>query len=248
MDSSVVVLVIFMVVLFVAAGLVAMQFHSVDKQSKANKKLIIDKHHEVSADLTDLTMKLASEISTLEKSSTAGDEDLMSRLSVHKTELETLKTEVNARMVALEEYDTISKETFEASAKLLKELSDATQAVADEFTAFRTGQNEFNTDVTTQLSDVTTKLSTLAAMDQRLDSDLQALKVVEGRVDQQQTVTTDLSNKVNRLKFDDKNDTFYVCGADEYDCRQLAFVPRATTAESVATASATEPATAVPVV
>jgi hypothetical protein len=31
---------------------------------------------------------------------------------------------------------------------------------------------------------------------------------------------------MNRLKFDDRNDTFYVCGANEYDCKQLAFVPR----------------------
>jgi flagellar basal body-associated protein FliL len=59
MDSSVVVLVIFLVVLFVAAGLTAVQFNNVDKESKANKKLILDKHHQVSADLTDLTVKLA---------------------------------------------------------------------------------------------------------------------------------------------------------------------------------------------
>jgi hypothetical protein len=52
MDSSVVVLVIFLVVLFVAAGLTAVQFNNVDKESKANK-LILDKHHQVSADLTD---------------------------------------------------------------------------------------------------------------------------------------------------------------------------------------------------
>jgi hypothetical protein len=56
----------------VAAGLTAVQFNNVDKESKANKKLILDKHHQVSADLTDLTVKLASEISKLEKSSTTG--------------------------------------------------------------------------------------------------------------------------------------------------------------------------------
>jgi hypothetical protein len=78
-----------------------------------------------------------------------------------------MKTEINTRMVVLEEYDTISKSTFEATAKLLKEL-DATQVVADEFTAFKTGQNEFNTDVTS-------KLAALSTEDGRLDSDIQAL-------------------------------------------------------------------------
>jgi hypothetical protein len=103
--------------------------------------------------------------------------------------------------------------------------------VADEFTAFKTGQNEFNTDVTSKLAalsteddldsdiqalntDVNSKLSALH-YGRTSDSDIQALKVIEGRVDQQQTVTSDLTNKMNRLKFDDRNDTFYVCGANE---------------------------------
>jgi hypothetical protein len=96
-----------------------------------------------------------------------------------------------------------------------------------------TGQNEFNTDVTSKLAalstedgrldsdiqalntDVNSKLSALSTHGRTSDSDIQALKVIEGRVDQQQTVTSDLTNKMNRLKFDDRNDTFYVCGANE---------------------------------
>jgi hypothetical protein len=122
----------------------------------------------------------------------------------------------------------ISKSTFEATQ--VTERADATQVVADEFTAFKTGQNEFNTDVTSKLAalstedgrldsdiqalntDVNSKLSALSTHGRTSDSDIQALKVIEGRVDQQQTVTSDLTNKMNRLKFDDRNDTFCVCG------------------------------------
>jgi uncharacterized protein YlxW (UPF0749 family) len=209
-DSSVVVFIIFMVVLLLSAGIVAFQFYNVDKQSKENKELIISKHQELGANLNALTSKLASEISKLEKSSSDGDADLMSRLSVQKTQLETLTTEVNTRIVALEEYDTISKDTFTASAKLLEALSKATQKVADEFDSFRTSQTEFNTDVTTKLTDLST-------MDERMDRDIQALKVVE--------------KKVNRLKFDDANSAFYVCGVGggSEDCKQLAFLDKTPT-------------------
>jgi hypothetical protein len=58
MDSSVVVLVIFLVVLLRCGRTDSSSPNNVDKESKANKKLILDKHHQVSADLTDWTVKL----------------------------------------------------------------------------------------------------------------------------------------------------------------------------------------------
>jgi hypothetical protein len=144
-------------------------------------------------------------------------------------------------MVVLEN-DTISKSTFEATAKLLKlsmlhrwlrtnSLLSRRDKTSSTQTSLQSWQRSpLRTDVWTltfrrsiQTSILSCRLST---MDERLDSDIQALKVIEGRVDQQQTVTSDLTNKMNRLKFDDRNDTFYVCGANEYDCKQLAFVPR----------------------
>jgi hypothetical protein len=78
-----------------------------------------------------------------------------------------MKTEINTRMVVLEEYDTISKSTFEATAKLLKESMLLHRWLRTN-SPFKTGQNEFNTDVTS-------KLAALSTEDGRLDSDIQAL-------------------------------------------------------------------------
>jgi hypothetical protein len=51
-------------------------------------------------------------------------------------------------MVALEEYDTISKEYIQRR-KTVGSIIQSYSKVADEFDSFRTSQTEFNTDVTT---------------------------------------------------------------------------------------------------
>jgi hypothetical protein len=73
---------------------------------------------------------------------------------------------VNTRMVALEEYDTISK-AIPKHGKLLTELSENCRRLKFQFVPDRS-RSKFN-------ADVTTKLTALATMDERLD--VQALKV-----------------------------------------------------------------------
>jgi hypothetical protein len=69
MDSSVVVLVIFLVVLSLRQDW--QQFNSTTSIKESEQETILDKHHQVSADLTDLTVKLVGNLQA-EKSSTTG--------------------------------------------------------------------------------------------------------------------------------------------------------------------------------
>lgn len=214
-DSTAPVLFVFMIMLVAAAAVVAYQFYNVDKRAKEDKELVISHHKELGANIERLTAKLTTEVATLSKSD-SGNAELVTKLTSQQGELQTLSGEVSARLEELESQGTVSTETLDKSVLLLANLSKAMQEVADGFDAFRTEQTTFNADVTGKLGD-------LSVMDERLDSEVKALKAVEGLVGKQETVTTDLTQKMNRFKFDDKNNAFYVCGVDASDCKQLAF-------------------------
>jgi hypothetical protein len=109
----------------------------------------------------------------------------MSRLSIHKQNWRD--TEINTRMVVL-------KNTIPS----LKVRSKQ-QPLLKEFMLHRWLRTNTNCQDGTKRVQHRRHFKAALSTNERTDSDIQALKVIEGRVDQQQTVTSD-SDKMNRLE------------------------------------------------
>lgn len=220
-DYSAFVLVVFIILMIVGGGAVVWQFNKVEEAAEGHKSDMRAKHTQLTADLDALTTTLDREIETLKKSTDEADASLLQRLSTQQSELHNLKLEVGERLVKLEEYDELSKASLDKAGALLEEMSASMQTFVTELNELRSGQTDINTGVQSKLDSIDTQLTSISGTGDRMSSDIQ---LVEGRLQDQQSVTNDLSRKVGRFKFDDVNNAVYVCGVESNNCRQLQYL------------------------